>query len=63
MTPPTGAAALAELLLVCSACGHLWSVTAGEWDGLGATGCPRCGGWTWLAQLSYDAIPAQRGGS
>lgn len=36
--------------LACTACQHAYQPTATDFDS-GNTGCRRCGGWTWIAQL------------
>jgi hypothetical protein len=36
--------------LGCSACQHTYTPDLGAF-GTGTTGCPRCGGWTWVASL------------
>lgn len=48
-------ARLAELLpvvkLACTACQHIYQPSPADF-GSGTTGCPLCGGWTWIAELS-----------
>lgn len=44
-------------VLGCTGCQHLFIPTAVAWSDLASTGCPRCGGWTWLASLSDPAMP------
>lgn len=61
-TLPVSRAATAQLVLGCTACPHLWLVTESNWTGLESTGCPRCGGWSWLAQLDHGVVPAPRMG-
>ncbi|MCA1696286.1 MAG: hypothetical protein LC749_17075 [Actinobacteria bacterium] len=36
--------------LACTACQHVYESDLADF-GSGNTGCPRCGGWTWIAQL------------
>ncbi|GAY08571.1 hypothetical protein TOK_2328 [Pseudonocardia sp. N23] len=52
-------------LLACTACCHTFIPTCSEITQLGATGCPRCQGWTWLVSLSAplasDPVPVPRG--
>lgn len=44
------------VLLVCTECDHAWEVSSGEVVGesaaAGSTGCPLCGGWTWVGELA-----------
>jgi formate dehydrogenase maturation protein FdhE len=53
---PTEASAV---VLACTGCDHAWEVSlddmAGEAAAAGATGCPECGGWTWVGQLTEPA--------
>jgi rubredoxin len=37
--------------LACTACQFIYEPDPAAF-GTGNTGCPRCGGWTWVAQLS-----------
>jgi predicted nucleic acid-binding Zn-ribbon protein len=47
------------VLLSCTACQHLWTPTPDAWSDPISTGCPRCGGWTWL--VTNDApLPLPR---
>jgi hypothetical protein len=40
---------------------HRTRSAAEQWTDLTATGCPRCGGWTWLASTDvHDLIPTPR---
>jgi hypothetical protein len=39
------------LRLVCTACQLVYAPDLADFDN-GNTGCPRCGGWTWIAQLN-----------
>ncbi len=36
--------------LACTGCQHVYEPDVADFD-TGNTGCPRCGGWTWIAQL------------
>ncbi len=36
--------------LACTSCQHVYEPDFDDFD-TGNTGCPRCGGWTWIAQL------------
>jgi hypothetical protein len=38
------------LRLACTACQLVYQPDLSAFES-GATGCPRCGGWTWIAQL------------
>ena len=38
------------VVLVCSACRHVYEPDLLDWES-GNTGCRRCGGWTWIAEL------------
>ncbi len=48
-------------LLICHSCEHAWEpdlTDPGELDG-SETGCPRCGGWTWLGEITEpESAPA-----
>jgi hypothetical protein len=46
--------------LACTACQLVYEPDPSAF-GTGDTGCPRCGGWTWIASLS--APPAEVGGA
>ena len=39
-----------EVWLACTACQLVYQPDPSAFES-GATGCPRCGGWTWIAQL------------
>ncbi|PZS26564.1 MAG: hypothetical protein DLM61_18125 [Pseudonocardiales bacterium] len=58
-----GVIRLGELLpvvrLACTACELVYQPELADF-GSGNTGCPRCGGWTWIAQL--DTTSAGDGG-
>jgi rubredoxin len=45
--------------LACTACQYVYQPDLADFD-TGNTGCPRCGGWTWIAQL--DTTSASDGG-
>jgi hypothetical protein len=36
--------------LACTACQLVYEPDLAAFD-IGNTGCPRCGGWTWIAQM------------
>lgn len=38
------------LTLVCTVCEHAYEPGLAAF-GTGRTGCPRCGGWTWIARV------------
>jgi hypothetical protein len=40
--------------LACTACQLVYQPDPAAF-GTGSTGCPRCGGWTWIAQLGTIA--------
>jgi hypothetical protein len=40
--------------LACTACQLVWEPDVADF-GTGNTGCPRCNGWTWIAQLGTTA--------
>jgi predicted nucleic acid-binding Zn-ribbon protein len=44
-------------LLACTQCGHAFTPTVEEIARLGATGCPRCQGWTWLVSTAAAEAP------
>jgi len=54
---PTGvtgsAAGVPGVVLACTACQLVYQPDLSVFDS-GASGCPRCGGWTWIAQLAPD---------
>ena len=43
------------ITLACSSCQLVYTPDPTAFDN-GNTGCPQCGGWTWIAQL----VPAPR---
>jgi hypothetical protein len=45
------------LVLVCTACELVYQPHPTAFT-TGSTGCPRCGGWTWIAQLDPTGCPA-----
>ena len=47
------------LRLACTACQLVYEPGAADF-GKGNTGCPQCGGWTWIAQLGTS--PTDMGG-
>jgi hypothetical protein len=44
------AAGVSVLTLACTACQLVYEPDLAAF-GTGTTGCPRCSGWTWIAQL------------
>jgi hypothetical protein len=46
--------------LACTSCQLVWEPDLAAF-GTGKTGCPRCSGWTWIAQLD-TAVPDLSGG-
>jgi hypothetical protein len=38
------------VVLACTACPWVYQPDRAAFES-GMTGCPRCGGWTWIAQL------------
>jgi ribosomal protein S27AE len=46
--------------LARTACQHVYQPDLTDFES-GNTGCPRCGGWTWIAQL--DTATAGGGGA
>ena len=52
-------AAVAVVLLACTSCQLVYQPDAADF-GTGTTGCPRCSGWTWIAQLG--TAPGDCGG-
>ena len=45
------------LTLTCTACQLVYEPDPTAF-GTGTTGCPRCGGWTWIAHLGSAACPS-----
>jgi hypothetical protein len=46
--------------LACTTCQHVYERDLAHFQ-TGDTGCPRCGGWTWIAQLGsaeWSAVPS-----
>jgi len=41
---------LVRVVLACTACELVYEPELADFES-GNTGCPRCGGWTWFAQL------------
>jgi hypothetical protein len=50
---------VAVVRLACTACQLVWEPDLADF-GTGTTGCPRCSGWTWIAQLG--TTPGDCGG-
>ena len=48
-----------EVWLACTACQLVYQPDRSAFES-GATGCPRCGGWTWIAQLASPDGTTQR---
>jgi rubredoxin len=46
--------------LACTACQLVYEPDFAAFD-TGTTGCPRCGGWTWIAQLGASLLTATCG--
>ncbi|PZS37495.1 MAG: hypothetical protein DLM62_18945 [Pseudonocardiales bacterium] len=42
---------LPVIVLACTACQLVYTPDPAAF-GTGNTGCPRCGGWTWIAELA-----------
>ena len=47
--------------LACTACQYVYQPDLADFD-TGNTGCPRCGGWTWIAQLDTTNTSGGGGG-
>lgn len=47
--------------LACTACQYVYQPDLADFD-TGNTGCPRCGGWTWIAQLHTTSASGGGGG-
>lgn len=64
-TETTATVSTNVLVLGCTACKKVWTPDATTWVQLSGTGCPFCGGWTWVAQLVSrpSAMPAPRAGA
>jgi hypothetical protein len=60
VTHPAGPRAFV-VRLACTACQLVWEPDLAAF-GTGDTGCPRCGGWTWIAQLGTAAPDISGGG-
>lgn len=45
-----------RMVLCCTACHRAWPAAATSWDELSSTGCPGCGGWTWIGELTAPAL-------
>jgi ribosomal protein S27AE len=41
----------ARVVLACTSCEHVYEPDLDTFDG-GETGCPRCGDWTFIAELA-----------
>jgi hypothetical protein len=49
------------VLLACTACQLMWEPELAAFS-TGNTGCPRCSGWTWIAQLGTAPADISGGG-
>jgi Zn finger protein HypA/HybF involved in hydrogenase expression len=47
---------LPRVVLACSSCEHVYEPTEADFDGA-ETGCPLCGGWTFIAELAEPGEP------
>jgi hypothetical protein len=56
-----GASGVCVVRLACTACQLVWEPDLAAF-GTGNTGCPRCGGWTWIAQLGTASGDISGGG-
>ena len=45
-----------KVTLACTACQHVYTPDLADFD-TGLTGCPTCGGWTWIAELDNAQPP------
>jgi hypothetical protein len=59
MTQPTRQRQLAPVVLICTDCQHIFQPDL--LAKLSATGCEKCGGWTWIAQTDPPELPRPRG--
>lgn len=50
-TPP----APARVVVCCTPCQRAWKPDPRGWPEPVATGCPDCGGWTWIGELGASA--------
>ena len=41
--------------LACTSCQHVYPLEPAAF-GTGNTGCPRCGGWTWIVRLDHGDV-------
>jgi hypothetical protein len=59
---PVGSTAVPSQVvqLACTACQLVYEPDFAAFD-TGTTGCPRCGGWTWIAQLGASLLTATCG--
>lgn len=47
---------IVKVTLACTACQHVYVPNLASFD-TGLTGCPLCGGWTWIAELGIATSP------
>ena len=50
-----GDAGVPSVVLVCTACQHIWEpdlLDPADRVEAASTGCPLCGGWTWIGQIA-----------
>ena len=48
-------ACMASVVLVCTTCQHTWEpnlLDQTDRSEAASTGCPLCGGWTWIGQIT-----------
>lgn len=52
----------AQAVLCCTTCQHAWEPDPIELDeATTPTGCPWCGGWTWIGELAEPATASRTG--
>jgi hypothetical protein len=49
--PERLSALLPSVIIACTACQNAWEPEPADWE-TGNTGCPDCGGWTFIASLA-----------
>ena len=50
--PTTAPLARIRYVLICHSCEHAWEPDLADPAELTGTGCPWCGGWTWLGEIT-----------